>query len=320
MSAVAEIEVLAPGFLTSVQDARGRPGFERYGVPNGGALDAFAARVANTLVGNPPEQAVLEITLVGPTLRFAATTTFALAGADFGAALDDQPVSGGMSWLARSGSVLAVGQARAGARLYLALAGGLQVPRVLGSHSTDLRAGFGGLHGRALRAGDRLSVPDLPDATTRAGRYLADPSPSPEPDAPIRVLPGPHRHRFAPGALAALCAQTWHVADQADRMGYRLAGQPLRHRAGADVTSLGLPVGAVQVPGDGRPIVLLADHPPTGGYTALACVIRADLRHLAQRVPGAPVRFALTTVEAARQALRAQHAALAAIRGDDLAW
>jgi allophanate hydrolase subunit 2 len=137
---------------------------------------------------------------------------------------------------------------------------------------------------------------------------------------PVRVLPGPHVDRFARHALDELCATDWEITEQADRMGYRLVGPRLGHTRGADVASLGLPVGAVQVPGDGRPIVLLADHQPTGGYTVLACVIRADLGLLAQRAPGEQVRFALTTPEEARAALAAQHAALRAISGEDGVW
>src|SRR5919198_4213897 len=140
-----KLEVLAPGLLTSLQGARGRPGFERYGVPTGGAADALAAEAANLLVGNPPDAALLEITLSGPTLRFGGATAFALAGADLGAALDGQRIAPGWSWLARAGSVLEFGERRAGVRAYLAVAGGLLLPMVLGSAATDLLAGFGGL-------------------------------------------------------------------------------------------------------------------------------------------------------------------------------
>lgn len=336
---MAALEVLAPGALTSVQDARGRPGFERYGVATGGAMDPFAAELANALVGNPPDTAVLEATLAGPTLRFSSSTAFALAGGDLGALLDDAPLEPGWSWLARPGSVLRFGERRHGLRAYLAVAGGFQVERVLGSPSTDLRAGFGGLQGRALAAGDRLEVPDLLDPVARTGRWLAsgergeavatergeaDPlaasSATPGWGRPVRVLPGPHLERFEADALEAFCGRSWRISSQADRMGYRLVGEPIRHQRGADVTSLGLPLGAIQVPGDGQPIVLLADHQPTGGYTVLACAIRADLGLLAQRGPGEWLRFERTTVEDARAALRAQRAALAAVQGDEATW
>jgi biotin-dependent carboxylase-like uncharacterized protein len=191
---------------------------------------------------------------------------------------------------------------------------------VLGSAATDLLAGFGGLEGRALRAGDRLAVPAVPDVVTRSGRHLPEAGRPPDPEAHVRVLPGPHLDHFLCGTLEALCAATWRITDEADRMGYRLAGPRLRHVRGADVLSLGLPVGAVQVPGDGQPIVLLVDHQPTGGYAVLACVIRADLRLLTQRAPGESVRFALTTPIEARAALRAQRATLEQVQAGEDTW
>lgn len=313
-----EIEVVAPGLFTTVQDTRGRPEFQRYGVPVGGALDPFSAAAANALLDNPPEAAVLEITLAGPTLGFSAAAAFGLAGGDLGALLNGvEPVSPGWSWLARPGSSLSFGERRWGARAYLALGGGLDVPPVLGSRSADTRAGYPGLAGRPLRAGDRLAFGPVNDVVSRCGRSLALDF---DPHAPVRVLPGPHVDRFAAGALDAFCSAEWEIGEQADRMGYRLVGPTLGHVRGADVASLGLPVGAVQVPGDGRPIVLLADHQPTGGYTVLACVIRADLGLLAQRAPGEHVRFRLTTPEAGRQALLAQRAQLRAVESEDPAW
>jgi antagonist of KipI len=313
-----ELEVVAPGLFTTVQDTRGRPEFQRYGVPVGGALDPFSAAAANALVGNPPEAAVLEITLAGPTLGFSAPTAFALAGADLGAVLNGvEPIGPGWSWLARPGSSLSFGERRSGARAYLAFGGGLEVPPVLGSRSADTRAGYPDLAGRPLRTGDRLRLGAVSDVVSRCGRSLALPF---DAGAPVRVLPGPHLDRFAADALDAFCSAEWQIGEQADRMGSRLLGPSLRHAQAADVASLGLPVGAVQVPGDGRPIVLLADHQPTGGYTVLACVIHADLGLLAQRAPGEHVRFAQTTPEAARQALVAQHAQLQAVESEDPAW
>ena len=261
---------------------------------------------------------MLEITLAGPTLNFSATTAFALAGADLGAVLNGvEPIRPGWSWLARPGSSLSFGERRSGARAYLAFGGGLDVPPVLGSRSADTRAGYPGLAGRPLRTGDRLGVPRMPDVVSRCGRSLAVEF---DLHAPVRVLPGPHVDRFAAAALDDFCSAEWEIGEQADRMGYRLLGPTLRHVQGADVASLGLPVGAVQVPGDGRPIVLLADHQPTGGYTVLACVIRADLGLLAQRAPGEYIQFAQTTPEAARQALLAQRAQLQAVTTDEPAW
>ncbi|MDQ6672834.1 MAG: biotin-dependent carboxyltransferase family protein [Chloroflexota bacterium] len=315
------LEVISPGLLTSVQDTRGRPEFQRYGVPVGGAIDPFSASAANVLVGNTSEAALLEVTLAGPTLRFGTSTAFALAGADLSASLDGQPIAPGWSWLGRAGSTLSFGDRRTGARAYLALAGGLAVPVVLGSRATDLRAGFGGLAGRPLRAADRLPLASSVDVVSRCGWHLAGAALAPGArERQVRVLPGPHLSRFVGGALDQLCAEPWEISAQADRMGYRLVGTPLRHKHRADVASLGLPVGAIQVPGDGEPIVLLADHQPTGGYTVVACVIRADLPLLAQRAPGDVVQFARTEAEEARAALMAQNRALQAVERDEAAW
>lgn len=296
------IEVLAPGLLTTVQDTRGRLAWARFGVAEGGALDIPAAAAANRLCGNAPDAALLEITFAGPVLRFQRMAVIGLAGADLGALLDGREIAAGASYLVRRGSLLAFGERRRGTRVYLAIAGGLDVPAVLGSRSTDCAGGFGGLAGRALRAGDSLAAFEVSDSARRAGARLADPAVQ---QGVVRILPGPHADRFVAGALERLCGQPWRIGALADRMGYRLEGQPLRHRRGADVPSLGLPAGAIQVPGDGLPIVLLADHQPTGGYTVLACVIQADLPILAQCAPGDTVRFALTSYDEARAALAA---------------
>jgi len=310
-----EIEVLSPGVLTTIQDTRGRPGFGALGIAAGGALDWFSAEAANALVENSPDAALLELTLQGPALRFTAPTACALAGAELTATLDGLPLSCVGSFFVRGGSVLSFGDRRGGVRAYLAVAGGLTVARVLESRATDLTAGFGGLAGRRLRAGDRLPYGLISDPLLLAGRSLAEASwTMAGPEVALRVLPGPHLHRFEPGALESLCAEPWRISDQANRMGYRLTGgASLRHVAGADVASLGLPIGAIQVPGDGRPIALLADHQPTGGYPVLACIIRADLPLLAQRQPGDPVRFAITTSEEAITALRDRRALLGAV-------
>lgn len=311
------VEVVAPGLLSTIQDRRGRPDAMRYGVPVGGALDALAAAAANQLLGNRLEAAVVEVTLAGPELRFTASTSFAVAGADLGAELDGRPVPPGWSWLARRGSTLRFAMRATGARAYVAVAGGFHVPAVLGSSSTDLRAGLPGLAGRPLRAGDRLPYRSASSPISLSGRYLAPARiTAGDLQTPARVLPGPHADRFRPTALDVFCGQAWVVGAQADRMGYRLLGPPLGHVGGADVASLGLPTGAVQVPGDGTPIVLLADHQPTGGYTVLACVIRADIRLLAQRAAGDTIRFALATADEARAALRAQRESLAAVVDD----
>lgn len=300
MTEGSEIEVIDPGLLTSVQDVAGRRGSQRYGVSASGALDVPAARAANALVGNAPDAAVLEVTWDGPVLRFGASATVAVTGATFDLEVDGASMASGGPTGLPAGATLSFKALRSGARGYLAVRGGIDVDVVLGSRSTDLRGGFGGFQGRALRSGDRVPIGSAPQPG-EADEPLAVSVPTA--DAPVRILPGPHLRHFDPDVLDALCALPWVISPKADRMGYRLDGHPLAHGGVSEVPSLGLPNGAIQIPGDGRPIVLLADHQPTGGYPVPAVVIAADLRILAQRLPGDEVRFELTTEPAAVAAL-----------------
>lgn len=307
------IEVLDPGPLTSVQTAGGRPGWRHLGVPVGGAADAWSARLANRLVGNADEAALLELTLGGPELRFGVETAVALTGADFDATLDGLPMPPFVGRPVRRGSVLRLGMGDA-ARGYIAVSGGIQVPSVLGSAATDLRTGFGGHEGRALRTGDRLAFGTPSHAIRRwSGRTSA---------GPIRVLPGPHDAMLDADALVR---ESWVVGTEADRTGVRLDGRPLAPEV-REVASMGLAIGAIQVPPDGRPIVMLADRPVTGGYPVPACVIRADIGRVAGLRTGDRLTFTSVSVEGARDALRQMEDELAALddaeapRDDELGW
>lgn len=316
------IEVLEPGLLTSVQDVAGRPGWRHLGVPVSGAADGFSARLANRLVGNLDDAPLLEATIIGPSLRVAAATLVGLAGAELEATLDGRSLAPGVSRPARPGAELRFGPRRARARAYLAFGGGIRVASVLGSASTDLRSGFGGQSGRALREGDVLELGE-PSALARAARLAV---PLAGESGSIRVLAGPHADRFAPDVMERLCAADWLVGAEADRAGVRLDGPAMDGAGAPEVPSLPLPLGAVQLPPDGRPIVMLADRPVTGGYPVVACVIRADIGRIAQLVPGEALRFALTTADAAREALRAQERLLDSLEpvapevGGDAAW
>lgn len=304
------IEVLEPGALTSVQTAGGRPGWRHLGVPAGGAADAWSARLANRLVGNPDDAALLEVTLHGPSLRFESAAAVALAGASFEATVDHLPLAAGVGRRVRPGSVLRIGTGD-GARAYLAVGGGMGAVPVLGSAATDLRAGFGGHHGRALQAGDRLTFGTPMDTIRRwtGGERVG----------PIRVVAGPH------DGIARIVAQSWVVGFEADRTGVRLDGPSLTSYP-SEVPSMGLPLGAIQVPPDGRPIVMLADRPVTGGYPVPACVIRADIGRVAALRPGDEVAFASVSLEEARRAWRQAEDELAALEDagappdDELGW
>jgi biotin-dependent carboxylase-like uncharacterized protein len=310
--------------MTTIQDATGRPGFARYGVPAGGACDPWSARLANRLVGNADDSPLLEATLEGPSLRFeiARPRVVAITGADLGARLDGITLRPDEPRVARPGSVLRCTGRVSGLRAYLAIAGGFAVEHVLGSAATDLRSGFGGVDGRALRTGDRLSIASAgaPEPPRVAADTIAATS------SVIRVLEGPHRERFAPAAFEALCEADWTVSEAADRTGMRLEGGTIQLRGpGVEVASLGLPAGAIQVPPDARPIVMLADRPVTGGYAVLACMAQADLGYAAQLAPGDEVRFVAITPDEAIDALRQRWAPLerletVAANGRDAEW
>jgi biotin-dependent carboxylase-like uncharacterized protein len=297
------ILVLDGGALTTIQDVVGRRGFGRYGVTAGGACDPWSTRLVNRLVGNPDDAAVLEATLEGPSLRFevAAPLPVAIAGADLGARLDGVALRPGELRMARPGSVLRCTGRVSGLRAYIAVAGGFAIELLLGSAATDLRSGYGGVDGRSLRSGDRLSIADagVNDAARirlEAGHVVS---------STIRVVAGPHIDHFAGGVADELCARDWIVSEAADRTGLRLEGGTIRHRPdGVEVGSLGLPAGAVQVPPDGQPILMLADRPVTGGYPVLACVIQADLGYAGQLGPGDSFRFMQVTHDSAIEALR----------------
>lgn len=304
---LVSIEVIEPGFLTTVQDPSGRRGWRHVGVPAGGAADPWSARLANRLVGNPDDAALLELTLAGPSLRFTEPALVVLVG-EMSATLDGLPLRPNAARPVRVGAQLRIGEGR-DARACLAVGGGLAIEPLLGSASTDLRSGFGGLDGRALRAGDRLSHGT---ATGPGHRWLgADPA------GPIRIVAGTH-----PG-IQALIGAAWRIGLEGDRTGVRLDGQPME---GGEVASMGLPPGAIQVPPDGRPIVMLADRPVTGGYPVPAVVIGADIGRVVRLRPGDELRFVSVTLEEARGALRRAEEALATIealqppRDDQLGW
>ncbi|MHB8764856.1 MAG: 5-oxoprolinase subunit C family protein [Deferrisomatales bacterium] len=297
---MSALRVRRAGPSATVQDL-GRRDWQHAGVPVGGAVDALALRLANLAVGNAQAAAGVEVTLGGLEAEFLATARFALAGPVGGARLNGAPVPGWQCLEARPGDVLTLAPAALGARDYLAVAGGVDVPEVLGSRSTYLRGDFGGLGGRALRAGDELPL-GRPAGAPR-GPVPGALRPAYGDPAPLRVVLGPQAEAFTEAGLAALLGGTYRVTDRADRMGCVLDGPRIRHRAGADIVSEGIAEGSVQVPGDGLPIVLLADRPTAGGYPKIATVTTVDLPRIAQARPGDAVRFAAVTLWEARELL-----------------
>jgi antagonist of KipI len=303
------IAVVDGGMLTTVQDL-GRRGWQRYGVPVAGAMDGWALRAANRLVGNADGAAGLELTLAGPALQFDIDAVMAVTGADLGAHLDGSPIATWQSHRVRAGSVLSFGGARSGLRAYVAVAGGIEVPVVLGSRSTFTRSGFGGFEGRALRAGDLLPIGGAPQFETRTRRLRLASVPAVGRVHRLRVIMGPQDEAFTQEGIATFLSAGYSVTPQSDRVGCRLAGPRVAHRTGADIVSDGTAFGTVQVTGDGVPIVLLADRGTTGGYAKIATIISADLGCVAQAAPGDRVRFVRVDPAEACAAARARERAL----------
>ena len=301
------IRVVEPGPLTTVQDL-GRRGYLRYGIPESGPIDRAAFVLANRLVGNPDAAAGLECTLAGPRLEILAPGALAATGAEMPLSVNDRQAPRWRTVAVRAGDIVSLGLARRGIRGYLAFAGGLDLPLVLGSRATYLRGQLGGYNGRALRRGDALRLGagrPAPARVVRAGSI-----PRYDGEAAIRVVLGPQADRFTPAGIATFLEGAYEMLPQSDRMGARLLGPRIAHARGHDIVSDGIPFGGVQVVGDGQPIVLLADRQSTGGYTKIATVCSVDVGRVGQLRPGARLRFQEITVEAAHALLREARAAL----------
>jgi biotin-dependent carboxylase-like uncharacterized protein len=318
------IAVRKPGVLASVQDL-GRHGHRQLGICPGGALDVLSLTLANRLVGNADGAAGLELTMGGCELQFETDTRIALTGDDFSASLDGVPLWPCWSVPVAAGQTLrlaganAAGTKKAGLRSWLAVAGGIDVPVVLGSRSTDLKAGFGGLECRALRKGDRLALgASRLDAARRARRAFGVRGPDwgvPEDDGAIalRVLPGPEFELFTLSARDQLSRERWRITPQSNRMGSRLSGPELKRKRAGDMLSSGVIPGTIQVPPSGQPIILMGDAQTTGGYPRIGVVIRADLWKLAQAPLNGKLRLVQVEPAQALDAWAAQQRYLAQV-------
>jgi biotin-dependent carboxylase-like uncharacterized protein len=278
------IRVRSPGPLTCVQDL-GRPGLAHLGVPTAGAVDRRAFGLANRLVGNPTGAAALEVTLAGPELEWEVGGWVALTGGRVEALLDGRPVPMDVAVRVEAGQLLAVGTVTSGLRAYLAVRGGIDVPEVLGSRSTDTLSGIGP---PPLASGTRLPVGDLAEGDP----FLqVAPTPAPEEEPVLAALRGPRDDLFTPQALDTLIGTAWTVSADSDRIGIRLEGPALERRRRVELASEGMVEGSLQVPPDGQPILFLANHPTTGGYPVVAVVAGRDLPLAAQARPGTRLRF-----------------------------
>lgn len=294
------IEVLEPGLLTTIQDL-GRYGFQRYGIPPAGAVDSYALRIGNLLLGNEEGEAGLEVTLIGPTLRFEEDCWIAITGADLGARINDMDAPLWETIPVTRGDILsfAAERPKKGMRAYITVAGGIDIPPILGSKSTYLRATLGGVEGRALRQGDRLNIKPRESHHRRLPHeYIPQYKLK-----SIRVILGPNEDHFTSEGIRTFFSSEYQVLPESDRMALRLKGPKIEHKKGADIISEPVCTGAIQVPGNGQPIVLLTDRQTTGGYAKIGVVISADLPRLAQAQPGDMVSFEECSLEMAYQLL-----------------
>ncbi|MFK9094606.1 biotin-dependent carboxyltransferase family protein [Bacillus salipaludis] len=296
------VTVIKPGFLTTVQDL-GRRHYRIFGVSVSGVMDSVSFRLANILVGNDLNEAALEVTLVGPRLQFNASSVIAITGADLTPLLNGQPIQMWKALKVQKGDELHFGGCQYGARSYIAFAGGVQVPMVMGSRSTYVRGEYGGIDGRPLKAGD-----EIPIGTSRFqfsqlhGRRIRPTDlPEFERERPIQFILGPDHQEFTEQSIETFIHSPYIVTNDSDRMGYRLQGAQLEHINGADIISDFITIGTIQVPGSGQPIVHMADCGTSGGYTKLGVVIGADIPYLAQRKPGDRICFEPVEIEEAQE-------------------
>ncbi|ADL12038.1 biotin-dependent carboxyltransferase family protein [Acetohalobium arabaticum] len=303
---MGEIKIIKSGMLTLIEDD-GRYGYQQYGVPVSGTMDFFAHRLANILVGNDELESVLETTIIGPEIEFHDDMVIAITGADSSPILNGKSIPLWQSIRVHRGDHLSFNGIKDGCRSYIAFSGGFDVPVVMDSKSTYIKAGIGGFKGRALNQGDVLRIGEPTEEITELeGRkipqeyinyHLQD-------NINIRVVLGPQKEYFTAKGIEAFLSNKYEITNESDRMGYRLNGEEIEHKKSADILSDGIAMGAVQVPSNGQPIIMMADRQVTGGYTKIANVITVDLPKIAQAKPGQEIEFEAITVQKAQKLLR----------------
>lgn len=299
---MSTVKILMSGPLTTIQD-EGRPAYQQSGMSVSGVMDFYSFRAANLLVGNRETEAVLECTLLGPTLQFTGDSVLAVTGAEAPMKLNGRPAPMWQTLAVKSGDQISFGPAAKGIRLYIAFAGGIDVPVVMESKSTYLKAKVGGLHGRSLKSGDELGLNQAGVDLRKIALKKAEGKIVPKfrSSLILRTVLGPQDDYFTAKGLKTFLTEPYTVSNESDRMGYRLEGTAIEQKNGGDIISDGIVMGAIQVPSNGKPIALMADRQTTGGYTKIATVATADLPLLGQARPGDQVRFQKITVQEAQE-------------------
>lgn len=299
MKRKVNVKVIRPGIMSSIQDM-GRRGYQAFGVPEAGAMDREAALIANLLLGNPEDAALIEITVMGLELEFDDTVMIAVAGGDLGFHINGVDAPMYQSICMQAGSRLSFEGIKEGSRAYLALGGEICLPKLMGSHSTYMRGKIGGYEGRMLEKDDLFQV----EARECQGKSLADNLIRDYGVREIRVLLHRDEDNFTGQGINTFLTEKYTISNSSDRMGYRMEGPLIEHRDGADIISTAINFGAVQVPGHGQPIVMMADRQTVGGYAQIATVISADLPLLAQMLPGQEISFKEVSLREAQDIYR----------------
>ncbi len=287
------------GMLTTVQD-EGRFGYQQYGVSPAGPMDYKSFYLANVLVGNRKEEGVLEITFLGPQIRFEESNIIAITGGDLAPRINGQAIAMYQAVLVNQGDILSFGGAINGCRGYIAFAGGLKIDLVMGSKSTLVRNNMGGVRGRAIKQGDRIGYSDSKCSLPHMACRKINKEVFPGGEIVLRAVKGPQDDCFSKESLKKFF---WHgavISNEFDRMGCRLECEPITHLGDGNIITDGIAFGSIQVPPDGKPIIMLADRQSTGGYTKIATLISVDLPKLAQSIPGCHIRFVEVSIKTAQ--------------------
>lgn len=301
---MGEIRIKNPGLLTLIQDS-GRYGYQQFGVPVSGVMDSFSHRIANILVGNNENEALLEATMLGPEIEFMNDFLIAITGGDLSPVLNGNPIPMWESICVRKGDTLGFGQIKNGCRSYIAFAGGIQVEKVMGSRSTYVKAKIGGLHGRNLKSGDILIIDNVENNlnSIKHRRLPSEYTPTYPQNIEVRVVLGPQDDYFTEEGVEKFLSSEYKVTNECDRMGYRLEGEVIEHVNGADIISDGINFGAIQIPSHGQPIIMMADRQTAGGYTKIANIISIDLPKIAQAKLGDCISFKKVSIYEAQRLL-----------------
>ena len=308
---MCKMTVISPGLFSTVQD-EGRFGYMNTGFSPNGAMDSYSMRLANILAGNAPSDGVIEMTMLGITVRFECDTVIAVTGADMQPKLNGRPIEMYSSEAVHAGDVLSMGMAENGMRAYLAVAGGFDLPLVMGSMSTNLKCCLGGFKGRGLKAGDEIPLRRSTDISIVGKRKIEAENKYPE-AVTVRVILGPQEDYFTKKGIDTFLSSEYTVSEKSDRMGVRLEGEKAENKNGVDIISDGIVTGSVQIPASGMPIIMMADRQTTGGYAKIATVISVDLKKIAQARPGSRIRFEKVSEKTAVKLKKAEKKKLKAL-------